>query len=122
MKVLVLGGGVVGVSCAYFLARAGAEATVLEEREALGIEATAGNAGIIAAGHSLAWASPQAPMMLWRSLRGAETAIRVRPRLDPELSVWGLRFLRECTAARARRNSLAKLRLSQYSQAVMAEV
>jgi D-amino-acid dehydrogenase len=122
MKTLVLGGGVVGVTTAYFLAKAGHEVTVVEEKDALGLEATAANAGIIAPGHSFAWASPRAPRMLWQSLRGAETAIRVRLTSDVGLYAWGLRFLRECTAARARRNTLIKLRLCQYSQAVMNEL
>jgi len=122
MKTLVLGGGVVGVTTAYFLARAGHEVTLVEDRDGLGLEATGGNAGIIAPGHSFAWASPRAPRMLWQSLRGAETAIRVRLTPDLGLYTWGLRFLRECTAARARRNTLVKLRLCQYSQAVMNEL
>jgi len=122
MKTLVLGGGVVGVTTAYFLAKAGHEVTLLEEKQALGLEATGGNAGIIAPGHSFAWASPRAPRMLWQSLRGAETAIRVRLTADPQLYAWGLRFLRECTSDRARRNTLIKLRLCQYSQAVMKEL
>jgi len=122
MKALVLGGGVVGVTTAYFLARAGHEVTLVEEKDALGLEATGGNAGIIAPGHSFAWASPRAPRMLWQSLRGAETAIRVRLTADPRLYAWGLRFLRECTSERARRNTLIKLRLCQYSQAVMTEL
>lgn len=122
MKTLVLGGGVVGVTTAYFLARAGHEVTVVEEKEGLGLESTAANAGIIAPGHSFAWASPRAPRMLWQSLRGAETAIRVRLAPDLRLYTWGLRFLRECTADRARRNTLIKLRLCQYSQAVMNDL
>jgi D-amino-acid dehydrogenase len=122
MKALVLGGGVVGVTTAYFLAKAGHEVTLVEEKDALGLEATGGNAGIIAPGHSFAWASPRAPRMLWQSLRGAETAIRVRLTADPRLYAWGLRFLRECTSARARRNTLIKLRLCQYSQRVMDEL
>jgi D-amino-acid dehydrogenase len=122
VKVLVLGGGIVGVTTAYFLARDGHEVTLLEEREGVGLEASAGNAGIIAPGHSFAWASPKAPALLLRSLLGQETAIRVRPTLDPRLLAWGLRFLRECTSERARRNTLVKLRLCQYSQAVMQEL
>jgi D-amino-acid dehydrogenase len=122
VKTLVLGGGVVGVTTAYFLARAGHEVTIVEAQDGLGQEATGGNAGIIAPGHSFAWASPRAPRMLWQSLRGAETAIRVRPTADPAQLEWGLRFLRECTASRARRNTLVKLRLCQYSQAVMTDL
>ena len=122
MKALVLGGGVVGVTTAYFLARAGHEVTILEEKDGLGLEASAGNAGIVAPGHSFAWASPTAPAMLLRSLRGDETAIRVRLTADPHLYAWGVRFLRECLPARARRNTLIKLRLCQYSQRVMNEL
>ena len=122
MKTLVLGGGVVGVTTAYFLAKAGHEVTILEEKDGLGLEASAGNAGIIAPGHSFAWASPRAPAMLLRSLRGDETALRVRLNSDPRLYAWGLRFLRECTAGRARRNTLIKLRLCQYSQRVLNEL
>src|SRR5919109_1311849 len=95
---------------------------IAAEKEALGLEATNANAGIIAPGHSFAWASPRAPRMLLQSLRGAETAIRLRLTADPQLYAWGLRFLRECTSARARRNTLIKLRLCQYSQAVMNEL
>ena len=122
MKALILGGGIVGVTTAYVLAKAGHEVTLLEEKDALGLEASAGNAGIIAPGHSFAWASPAAPGMLLRSLRGDETAIRMRLTPDPHLYAWGARFLRECTPARARRNTLVKLRLCQYSQRVMTEL
>ena len=119
VKVLVLGGGIVGVTTAFFLGAEGHEVTVVEEKDGVGLEATAANAGVIAPGHSFAWASPRAPGMLVRSLLGKETAIRMRLRADPALYTWGLAFLRECTAARARYNTLTKLRLCQYSQRVM---
>src|SRR5262245_7670607 len=122
MKILVLGAGIAGVTAAYFLTKDGHEVTLVEEEDGVGRDASAANAGIIAPGHSFAWASPRAPAMLLRSLLGQETAIRVRPRLDPALVRWGFRFLRECTAKRARRNTIVKLRLCQYSQRVMTQV
>jgi len=122
MKILVLGGGIAGVTAAYFLAKGGHEVTVVEEKDALGLEATSGNAGIIAPGHAFAWASPRAPRMLLASLRGQETAIRMRLGTDLGLYAWGLRFLRECTPGRARRNTLIKLRLCQYSAAAMKDL
>jgi len=122
MKTLILGGGIVGVVNAYYLAREGHEVTVLEEKDGLGLEATSGNAGLIAPGHSFAWASPRAPGMLLRSLLGQETAIRVKLKPDLRLYMWGVKFLRECTAERARYNTLIKLRLCQYSQAVMTDL
>lgn len=122
MKVLVLGGGVLGTATAYFLARDGHEVEVVERQRALAQDASSGNAGLIAPGHAFSWASPAAPRMLLRSLAGAQTAIRVKARLDTELVGWGLRFLRECPSDRAVANTLVKLRLCQYSQAVMDEV
>lgn len=116
MHTVVIGGGVVGVTTAYYLASQGHSVTVLEQRGELGQDATGGNAGLIAPSHSFAWASPQAPRMLLRSLRGERTAIRVKPRPDLRFLGWGLQFLRECTPERARVNTLAKLGLCQYSQ------
>lgn len=122
MRVLVLGGGLMGVTTAYYLARDGCEVTVVEQQDGVGREASGSNAGILAAGHAFAWGSPRAPLMLLRSLLGQQTAIRVRLRPDLRLYAWGLRFLRECTADRARRNTLVKLRLCQYSLAAMGEL
>ena len=119
MKTVVLGAGVIGVTTAYYLAREGHDVTVVEQHSEVGQDATGGNAGLIAPGHSFAWASPAAPRMLLRSLLGEATAIRVKPRLDPRLAWWGLQFLRECTLPRARANTLIKLRLCQYSLSEM---
>src|SRR5262249_59519735 len=58
MKTLVLGGGVVGVTTAYFLAKAGHEVTLLEEKQGLGIAATTGHAGISAPDHPRSWELP----------------------------------------------------------------
>jgi D-amino-acid dehydrogenase len=116
MKTIVLGGGVIGVTTAYYLAREGHDVVVVESRDRLGTDATGGNAGLVAPGHSFAWASPAAPKMLLASLRGEATAIRVKPRLDAKLVTWGLQFLRECTPARAEANTLIKLELCLYSQ------
>ncbi len=85
MNVLVLGGGIAGVTTAYYLGKDGHHVTLLEANAELGLEATNGNAGIIAPGHSFAWGSPKAPGMLWRSLLGQETAIRMR--LKPDLQL-----------------------------------
>ena len=88
----------------------------------MGQEASGANAGMIAPGRSFAWASPRAVGQLVRSLLGKETATRVKLKPDLRLYAWGLRFLRECTSERARRNTLVKLRLCVYSQAVMTDL
>ena len=106
MKVLVLGGGVVGVTSAYFLAKEGHEVVVIDQHDQVGQEATAVNAGLIAPGHCFAWASPSAPKMLVKSLFGEKTSIRVKLTTDPRFYWWGLQFLRECTSKRARASAV----------------
>jgi D-amino-acid dehydrogenase len=119
MRVLVMGGGIVGVTTAYQLLQDGHEVVLLERREGVALETSWGNAGMIAPGHSFAWSSPQAPMILLKSLFAKNQALRFRPSADPRLWTWSLLFLRQCTEERARTNTLRKHRLCLYSQRVL---
>lgn len=116
MRVLVLGGGVVGVTAAWELLKDGHEVTLIEKNEAVGTETSWGNAGMVAPGHSFAWSSPHAPMILLKSLVMKDQALRFRPSLDPRLWSWSWQFLMQCTEARSARNTLAKHALAVYSQ------
>ncbi|WP_119458424.1 D-amino acid dehydrogenase [Rhodospirillaceae bacterium SYSU D60014] len=119
MKSIVLGGGVIGVTTAYYLAKAGHEVTVIDRQPAVGRETSFANAGLIAPGHAYAWASPRAPKILLQSLYREDTALRFRLTADPRLWAWSLRFLANCTAARNRANTVRKLALCRYSQQVL---
>jgi D-amino-acid dehydrogenase len=122
VRVVVIGAGVVGVTTAYELARDGHEVVVIERDEAPGRATSWGNAGLIAPGHSYTWASPKAPAMLVKSLVSKDQALKFTPRLELELYRWSLRFLRNCTAERARTNTLRKLALCTYSQGRLHDV
>ena len=102
MKIAVLGAGIVGVAAAHALAERGHEVHVYDRRSDVASDTSASTAGLVAPGHSYAWASPKAPAMLVKSLLGESTSIRVRPRADAELVRWGVRFIRECTPSRSR--------------------
>lgn len=58
MQVLVLGGGVVGVASAYYLAKQGAKVTVIERQHDVAEETSHGNAGQVSPGYSTPWAAP----------------------------------------------------------------
>jgi D-amino-acid dehydrogenase len=122
MKILVMGAGVIGVTTAYQLLKDGHEVAVVERLERAGEETSAGNAGLIAPGHSYAWASPAAPGILLKSLFREGQALRFRLRPDPRLWAWSLKFLRQCTAERARINTLRKHALCRYSQDMLHQV
>jgi len=121
MKTLVLGGGVVGVTTAYQLQKDGHDVVVLERNSEVATEASWGNAGMIAPGHSFVWSSPKAPMILLKSLFLGHQALRFKFSTDPRLYSWSWLFLMECTSEKARRNTLLKHRLASYSQGVLGE-
>lgn len=116
MRVAVLGGGVVGVAAAYFLAEDGHEVTLVERQAQVGSETSYANAGLITPGDSYAWASPEALKVFLKSLVQRDLGIKVRPRLEPKLWAWSWRFLLQCTRERTRINTLRKLRLTLYSR------
>jgi D-amino-acid dehydrogenase len=119
MRIVVLGGGVVGVTAAYQLQRDGHEVVVVERNCEVASEASWGNAGMIAPGHSFVWSSPRAPLILAKSLVLKDQALRFKLSTDPRLYTWSWGFIKECTAAKARRNTLLKHRLAVYSQKVL---
>lgn len=116
MKVLVLGGGVIGVSTAWFLARAGHQVKVLERQAGVGLETSFANAGEISPGYSAPWAAPGLPLKAFKWLFMKYRPLVVRPRFDPAMVLWGLALLRNCTPARYGRNKSRMLRLARYSR------
>lgn len=94
-RVVVVGGGVIGVSCAYTLARRGADVLVLE-RERLGSGASWGNAGTVSAGHPPLNKPGRVRRALLQMI-DATSPLYVQPRWDPELFRWFVDFARHCT-------------------------
>ena len=116
MRVAVLGGGVIGVATAYYLAEDGHDVTVIDRNEQAASETSYGNAGLVTPGDSYAWASPEALKLFIKSLYRRDLGIKVVPRLDPRLWSWSWKFLLECTRERTRINTLRKLRLTMYAR------
>src|SRR5438874_11139646 len=116
MKAVVLGGGVIGVSTAYYLARAGHEVTLVERQPGVGLETSFANAGEISPGYSAPWAAPGLPLKALKWLFMTHRPLVIRPRPDPAMVLWGLRLLRNCTAPRYERNKGRMLRLAEYSR------
>lgn len=116
MRIVVLGAGVVGTAAAYYLARDGHEVIVLDRRGDAASETSWGNAGLVSPGDSTTWASPDALRTFLRSLVRRDLGLRITLTRDPHYYVWMLRFLGQCTTARARANTAVKLRLAFYSR------
>ncbi len=94
-RVVVVGGGVIGVCSAYYLARRGAD-VVLLERETIAAGASFGNAGTISAGHP-PLNKPGRVRNALLQMRDATSPLYVKPRWDPGLWRWLAEFARYCT-------------------------
>ena len=121
MEVIIMGGGVVGVTTAYQLLKDGHQVTVLDRHPPAIGGASYGNAGLIATGHSIAWGSPKALKIWFNSLFHKDPVFRMKFQTDPQFIRWGLKFLAQCTQSRAKINTLAKHRISDYSQKILNE-
>ena len=116
MRVIVLGAGVVGVTSAWYLAEDGYEVTVVDRQPAPAQETSFANGGQISVSHAEPWANPGAPLRALKWLGREDAPLLWRLRADPAQWVWGLRFLRQCTAARARTNIRAIVSLGLASR------
>ena len=122
MKVMVLGAGIVGVTTAYFLARAGHEVTVVDQNGAAAEGASHANGGFLSPSYCGPWAAPGVPAMAVKALFHAQAPIRWRPDFTTRQFVWLLAMLRECTAKRFAVNRRRMLALGLYSAQCLDEV
>jgi D-amino-acid dehydrogenase len=122
MNVIVLGSGVIGVSCAYQLAAAGHEVTVVDRQPAAALETSYGNAGEVSPGYSAPWAGPGVPIKAIKWLLMQHRPLVIRPNIDLNLLRWGAAMLRNCTAARYEVNKGRMVRLAEYSRDCLREL
>jgi D-amino-acid dehydrogenase len=116
VKIIVLGAGVVGVTGAWYLAKAGHEITVVERREAAALETSFANGGQISAGHAEPWAKPSVVPKILCWLGREDAPLLFRPRADWAQWRWGLRFLMECWPGRFERHARTLGGLAAYSR------
>lgn len=100
--ILVIGGGVVGVCSAYYLAAAGERVTIVERGEICS-GCSSGNAGLVVPSHSIPLAAPGVLTKALRWMLDVQSPFYIRPRLDREFFSWLWRFRRACTETVMRR-------------------
>ena len=96
-RVLILGGGAVGLSSAYYCLRKGHEVTVVQREAEGGDNCSMRNAGFVVPSHFVPLAAPGMMAKGIRWMLNPESPFFVKPRLDPALARWGWLFYRHCT-------------------------
>jgi D-amino-acid dehydrogenase len=116
VKVLVLGGGVIGVTTAYYLATSGHEVTVVDRQAEPALETSFANAGEVSPGYSSPWAGPGVPIKAIKWLLMKHGPLVIRPKPDPAMWLWLIKLLRNCTSARYAVNKSRMIPLAEYSR------
>lgn len=119
MKVLVLGGGVIGVASAYFLAKAGHEVELVDRQSGPALETSFGNAGEVSPGYSAPWAGPGVPIKAIKWMLMQHSPLVIWPLLDPNMWRWGAQMLANCTERAYALNKSRMVPLAEYSRDVL---
>jgi len=102
-SVIVVGGGIVGLSTAYFLQKAGHEVTVLD-RSDITSGASFVNAGYLTPSHIISLASPGMITQGLKYMFNSSSPFYMKPRLDPDFIRWAWYFKRSSTKAKVDRS------------------
>jgi D-amino-acid dehydrogenase len=114
-QIIVIGGGIVGLSCAYYLRQAGSEVTVLEQGDFLD-NCSYGNMGYVCPSHFIPLASPGKVRQGIKWMFNAQSPFYIRPALNPDLIDWGLKFMRSANVSHVKNAAVPLRDISLLSQ------
>ncbi len=124
--ILIIGGGPVGLSCAYYLLKSGRKVTLVDAKE-IGKGSGSGNAGQIVPSHIIPLAAPGVvtSALKWM-LDPAHSPFGMKVSLDPNYISWLLKFVFACSEANVQRsikplNDLGQLSARNFSQIIAEE-
>lgn len=122
MKVLILGSGVVGVTSAWYLAKAGHEVTVVDRQPIAAGETSAGNAGQISPGYATPWAAPGIPLKAIKWMFQKHAPLAIRPDGSLLQLSWMIQMLKHCNDDHYAINKARMVRLAEYSRDCLREL
>ena len=123
MRVAVIGGGVIGVSTAYYLAEAGHEVIVVERYGNVAQEASFGNVDLMGPNSTLRqWTVPGLPYRALSMLFRQESPVAFSARFEPAMWSWIRRWISECRLQRFKENQQRLKMLADYSAQQMTQL
>ncbi|RFZ92707.1 FAD-dependent oxidoreductase [Mucilaginibacter conchicola] len=114
-NVLIIGGGIIGLSSAYYLQKAGHQVTVLDKGDMLD-SCSYGNAGMIVPSHFIPLATPGMVSQGIKWMFNSKSPFYVKPSLNPDLIKWGLKFLKKANADHVEHSAVPLTELSLLSK------
>ena len=121
-EVIVIGGGVIGLSSAWWLLEAGYGVTVLERETGTGRACSFANGGQLSYRYVSPLADAGVPLKALQWLLEPDGPLRLRLDADPRQARWLLQFLRHCRANVNQRTTDSLLRLGELSRVALAQL
>lgn len=121
MDVTIVGGGVIGLSSAYYLNKAGFSVTVIDSGD-ITDNCSFGNMGYISPSHFVPLASPGIISQGLKWMLSSSSPFYIKPRLSPELIEWGIKFWKSSNAATVEQNIPHLNNLLQLSRSLVEEL
>lgn len=122
MRIIVMGAGVIGITSAWYLAKAGHQVTVIDRQPGPALETSFANAGEISPGYSAPWAAPGIPLKAMKWMFERHAPLVLHPTLDAERIRWMFEMLGNCTSKAYAINKSRMVRLAEYSRDVLTEL
>ena len=101
--IVIIGGGIVGLSIAYFAVRKGHRVRVLDRGTPASMGCSYGNAGMIVPSHFVPLAAPGMVALALRCMADPESPFYLKPRPSADLAAWAWRFYRSANAGHVAR-------------------
>jgi D-amino-acid dehydrogenase len=112
--ILIVGGGVIGLACAHYLAKAGRQVRLIE-RETIGAGASSGNCGLIVVSGLIPLCAPGAVARELRRFFKSTSPLYIKPTPEPRRLLWLLNFARHCNGAHLKHALQARERILSAS-------
>ncbi len=122
MKIVILGAGVIGITTAYYLNKAGHEVTVIERNAHAGLETSYANGGQLSYSYVAPLAGPGVVPKIPPWLLRRDSPLRFYPKLDPDQWRWLLAFIAACNRPQAEISTVHLLRLAYYSRDLIHDI
>ncbi len=118
---LVIGGGVMGLSCAYFLHKAGHKVTVIDQSKMDG-GASYVNAGYLTPSHIIPLAAPGVMKKGLKWMFNGKSPLYMKPRLNTDLMRWAWAFNKSCTKSHVNKVIPAIAEINLFSRALYDQI